>query len=131
MIYTLLATNPAIDMNVNSSLYARQPAQPTLFTHQTAGLRTFPFTLAHYGVESTISRFSGWATTLLKRLPRFASVKPVWIDGITRVNMPLRHTPEGELKFPMRVLPLFAQAGRDALERCALLAPRPGRTGGF
>ena len=60
MIYTL-TTNPAIDMNVNSGVPSYTHVNRTtdaVYTPNGKGLNV-SFTLAHYGVKSTILGFFG------------------------------------------------------------------------
>ena len=84
MIYTL-TTNPAIDMNVNSGVPSYTHVNRTtdaVYTPNGKGLNV-SFTLAHYGVESTILGFFGGfsGNYIVEEASKICSVKPVWIDA--------------------------------------------------
>lgn len=118
MIYTL-TTNPAIDMNVNSGVPSYTHVNRTtdaVYTPNGKGLNV-SFTLAHYGVESTILGFFGGfsGNYIVEEASKICSVKPVWIDGITRVNIFVT-TPEGELKFPNAGAPVIRSKQDEMLE---------------
>ena len=118
MIYTL-TTNPAIDMNVNSGVPSYTHVNRTtdaVYTPNGKGLNV-SFTLAHYGVESTILGFFGGfsGNYIVEEASKICPVKPVWIDGITRVNIFVT-TPEGELKFPNAGAPVIRSKQDEMLE---------------
>ena len=118
MIYTL-TTNPAIDMNVNSGVPSYTHVNRTtdaVYTPNGKGLNV-SFTLAHYGVESTILGFFGGfsGNYIVEEASKVCPVKPVWIDGITRVNIFVT-TPEGELKFPNAGAPVVRSKQDEMLE---------------
>lgn len=91
MIYTLTA-NPAIDYNIscdglNPNTVTR--TRDAVYSPNGKGLNV-SFTLAHYGVDTTIlGFFAGFSGRFIvegaeaKGVP----VKPVWTEGITRVNV--------------------------------------------
>lgn len=102
MIYTL-TTNPAIDMNITSDTISTEHVNRTrdaVYTPNGKGLNV-SFTLKHYGVDSTILGFFGGFSGdyIVREADKICPVKPIQIDGITRVNVFLT-TPEGEYKFP-------------------------------
>lgn len=102
MIYTL-TTNPAIDMNITSDELSHDHINRTrdaVYTPNGKGLNV-SFTLKHYGVDSTILGFFGGfsGAYIVREASRICPVKPVQIDGITRVNVFLS-TPEGEYSMP-------------------------------
>ena len=102
MIYTL-TTNPAIDMNITSDTISTEHVNRTrdaVYTPNGKGLNV-SFTLKHYGVDSTILGFFGGFSGdyIVREADKTCPVKPIQIDGITRVNVFLT-TPEGEYKFP-------------------------------
>ena len=112
MIYTL-TTNPAVDMNVNADTLTTKKVNRTrdaVYTPNGKGLNV-SFTLRHYGVDSVILGFFGGfsgnyiVTEAEKRCP----VRPVQIDGITRVNIFVT-TPEGEYKFPNAGAPVSRES---------------------
>lgn len=102
MIYTL-TTNPAIDMNITSDTISTEHVNRTrdaVYTPNGKGLNV-SFTLKHYGIDSTILGFFGGFSGdyIVREAARVCPVRPIRIDGITRVNVFLT-TPEGEYKFP-------------------------------
>ena len=102
MIYTL-TPNPAIDMNITSDTISTEHVNRTrdaVYTPNGKGLNV-SFTLKHYGVDSTILGFFGGFSGdyIVREADKICPVKPIQIDGITRVNVFLT-TPEGEYKFP-------------------------------
>lgn len=102
MIYTL-TTNPAIDMNITSDTISTEHVNRTrdaVYTPNGKGLNV-SFTLKHYGIDSKILGFFGGFSGdyIVREADKICPVKPVQIDGITRVNVFLT-TPEGEYKFP-------------------------------
>lgn len=102
MIYTL-TTNPAVDMNVNAGTLTTKRVNRTtdaVYTPNGKGLNV-SFTLGHYGVESRILGFFGGFSGeyVVREAQRRCPVRPIYIDGITRVNVFVT-TPEGEYKFP-------------------------------
>ena len=118
MIYTLTA-NPAIDYNVTCDGLAPDCVTRTrdaVYTPNGKGLNV-SFTLKHYGVDSVILGFFGGfsgnyiVTEAEKRCP----VRPVQIDGITRVNIFVT-TPEGEYKFPNAGAPVSREKQLEMLE---------------
>ncbi len=105
---TMILPLICVDADVNSEffLYARQPHNRRCL-HQTARDLNVSFTLAHYGVRSTIPGLSFRATSVLKEAVKGLPVKPV-VDSTSPVNMRYharRHKFNGA--------PLFAQ-GTDA-----------------
>ena len=102
MIYTL-TTNPAIDMNITSDTLSHDHINRTrdaVYTPNGKGLNV-SFTLKHYGVDSTILGFFGGFSGefIVREAGRICPVKPIEIDGITRINVFLS-TPEGEFVMP-------------------------------
>ncbi len=100
MIYTLTA-NPAIDYNIASD--GLEPNRVTrtrdaVYTPNGKGLNV-SFTLAHYGVPTTIlGFFAGFSGKFIVEGAEAAGVpvKPVWTEGITRVNVFLNAGPDTE-----------------------------------
>lgn len=91
MIYTLTA-NPAIDYNISCDGLAPNTVTRTrdaVYTPNGKGLNV-SFTLDHYGVSTTIlGFFAGFSGRFIVEGARElgVDVKPVWTDGITRVNV--------------------------------------------
>ncbi len=91
MIYTLTA-NPAIDMNITCT--GLEPNRVTrtrdaVYTPNGKGLNV-SFTLQRRGIDSTIlGFFAGFTGRFIEEGAREqgCDVKPVWVDGITRVNV--------------------------------------------
>lgn len=100
MIYTLTA-NPAIDYNISCDGLTANTVTRTrdaVYSPNGKGLNV-SFTLDHYGVPTTIlGFFAGFSGRFIvegaeaKGVP----VKPVWTDGITRVNVFLNAGPDTE-----------------------------------
>ncbi|QOY60964.1 1-phosphofructokinase family hexose kinase [Thermophilibacter immobilis] len=102
MIYTL-TTNPAIDLNVTTGTLSTDRVNRTrdaVYTPNGKGLNV-SFALGHYGVDSQILGFFGGFSGdyIVREAARRCPVRPVTIDGITRVNVFVT-TPEGEYKLP-------------------------------
>ncbi|WP_028263379.1 1-phosphofructokinase family hexose kinase [Atopobium fossor] len=90
MIYTL-TTNPAVDMNITSDELRFDKVNRTrdaVYTPNGKGLNV-SFTLAQYGVDSQILGFFGGFTGnyIVDGASKICPVKPVWIEGITRLNV--------------------------------------------
>lgn len=90
MIYTL-TTNPAVDMNITSDDLRFDKVNRTrdaVYTPNGKGINV-SFTLAHYGVKSHILGFFGGFTGnyIVEGASKICPVQPVWIDGITRLNV--------------------------------------------
>ena len=91
MIYTLTA-NPAIDYNITSDGLAPNTVTRTrdaVYTPNGKGLNV-SFTLDHYGIPTAIlGFFAGFSGRYIVEGARElgVDVKPVWVDGITRVNV--------------------------------------------
>ena len=91
MIYTLTA-NPAIDYNISCDGLAPNTVTRTrdaVYTPNGKGLNV-SFTLDHYGVPTAIlGFFAGFSGRYIVEgaRERGVEVKPVWVDGITRVNV--------------------------------------------
>ncbi|MDY2777937.1 MAG: 1-phosphofructokinase family hexose kinase [Collinsella sp.] len=91
MIYTLTA-NPAIDYNICSDGLESNTVTRTrdaVYTPNGKGLNV-SFTLDHYGVDTTIlGFFAGFSGRFIVEgaRERGVDVRPVWTDGITRVNV--------------------------------------------
>ena len=90
MIYTL-TPNPAVDVVVSCDELTPNRVTRTrdaAYSPNGKGLNV-SFVLEHYGVPSTILGFFGGftGTWIAEEAARTCPVKPVWIDGITRVNM--------------------------------------------
>lgn len=100
MIYTLTA-NPAIDCNISCDGLEANTVTRTrdaVYTPNGKGLNV-SFTLHHYGVPTTIlGFFAGFSGRFIVEGAEAEGVpvKPVWIDGITRVNVFLNAGPETE-----------------------------------
>ena len=100
MIYTL-TPNPAIDYNICCD--GLQPNTVTrtrdaVYTPNGKGLNV-SFTLDHYGVDTTIlGFFAGFSGRYIVEGARElgVDVKPVWTEGITRVNVFLHAGPDTE-----------------------------------
>lgn len=100
MIYTL-TPNPAIDYNISCD--GLQPNTVTrtrdaVYTPNGKGLNV-SFTLDHYGVDTTIlGFFAGFSGRYIVEGARElgVDVKPVWTEGITRVNVFLSAGPDTE-----------------------------------
>ena len=106
-------------MNVNADTLTTKKVNRTrdaVYTPNGKGLNV-SFTLRHYGVDSVILGFFGGfsgnyiVTEAEKRCP----VRPVQIDGITRVNIFVT-TPEGEYKFPNAGAPVSREKQLEMLE---------------
>ncbi|RVU98003.1 1-phosphofructokinase family hexose kinase [Coriobacteriales bacterium OH1046] len=118
MIYTL-TTNPAIDMNVNSSTMSTETVNRTsdaVYTPNGKGLNV-SFTLRHYGVPSVILGFFGGFSGdyIVDGAARICPVRPVRIDGITRINLFVT-TPQGEYKLPNAGAPVGRAKQEEMLE---------------
>lgn len=118
MIYTL-TTNPAIDMNVNSSTMSTEMVNRTsdaVYTPNGKGLNV-SFTLRHYGVPSVILGFFGGFSGdyIVDEAARICQVRPVRIDGITRINLFVT-TPQGEYKLPNAGAPVGRAKQEEMLE---------------
>ncbi len=91
MIYTL-TTNPAIDMNICTKGLAPCQVNRTfdeVYTPNGKGLNV-SFALQHFGVDSCIlGFFGGFSGRYIVDASREkgALVKPVWIEGTTRINI--------------------------------------------
>lgn len=100
MIYTL-TPNPAIDYNICCD--GLQPNTVTrtrdaVYTPNGKGLNV-SFTLDHYGVDTAIlGFFAGFSGRYIVEGARElgVGVKPVWTEGITRVNVFLNAGPDTE-----------------------------------
>ena len=100
MIYTL-TPNPAIDYNISCD--GLQPNTVTrtrdaVYTPNGKGLNV-SFTLDHYGVDTAIlGFFAGFSGRYIVEGARElgVDVKPVWTEGITRVNVFLNAGPDTE-----------------------------------
>lgn len=100
MIYTL-TPNPAIDYNISCD--GLQPNTVTrtrdaVYTPNGKGLNV-SFTLDHYGVDTAIlGFFAGFSGRYIVEGARElgVDVKPVWTEGITRVNVFLNAGPDAE-----------------------------------
>lgn len=100
MIYTL-TPNPAIDYNISCD--GLQPNTVTrtrdaVYTPNGKGLNV-SFTLDHYGIDTTIlGFFAGFSGRYIVEGARElgVDVKPVWTEGITRVNVFLNAGPDTE-----------------------------------
>ncbi|WP_102372263.1 1-phosphofructokinase family hexose kinase [Enorma phocaeensis] len=111
MIYTLTA-NPAIDYNITCDALVPDAVTRTrdaVYTPNGKGLNV-SFTLAHYGVASTIlGFFAGFSGRYIVDGARAlgCAVEPVWIDGVTRVNVFLT-SDSGEYKLVNAGAPVTA-----------------------
>lgn len=119
VVYTL-TTNPAIDMNVNAQTLSCKRVNRTtdaVYTPNGKGLNV-SFVLTHYGVASTILGFFGGFSGryIVEEAAQRCEVMPVWIEGITRVNIFVT-TPEGEYKFPNAGAPVNRTAQLAMLEQ--------------
>ena len=100
MIYTLTA-NPAIDYNIACDGLTANTVTRTrnaVYTPNGKGLNV-SFTLDHYGVDTTIlGFFAGFSGEFIVKGAEALGVpvKPVWTDGITRVNVFLNAGPDTE-----------------------------------
>ncbi|MEE8723928.1 MAG: 1-phosphofructokinase [Atopobiaceae bacterium] len=118
MIYTL-TTNPAIDMNVFSERLAPNCVTRTrdaVYTPNGKGLNV-SFTLKHFGIDSVILGFFGGFTGeyIVEGAERVCPVRPVWIDGITRVNVFITTNKE-EYILPNAGARVAAAAQKEMLE---------------
>lgn len=118
MLYTL-TTNPAVDMNVNAGTLTTKKVNRTtdaVYTPNGKGLNV-SFTLRHYGVDSVILGFFGGFSGdyVVREASKVCPVRPVTIDGITRVNVFVT-TPEGEYKFPNAGAPVSREKQLELLE---------------
>ena len=90
MIYTL-TTNPAVDMNVTADRLVPNKVSRTanpVYTPNGKGLNV-SLTLHHFGVEATILGFFGGFSgryIVDRANEKGCDVKPIWVDGITRIN---------------------------------------------
>lgn len=100
MIYTL-TPNPAIDYNISCDGLRPNTVTRTrdaVYTPNGKGLNV-SFTLDHYGVPTTIlGFFAGFSGRYIVEGARElgVDVKPVWTEGITRVNVFLNAGPDTE-----------------------------------
>ncbi|MDO4436998.1 MAG: 1-phosphofructokinase [Coriobacteriaceae bacterium] len=100
MIYTLTA-NPAIDYNISCDGLAPNTVTRTrdaVYTPNGKGLNV-SFTLDHYGVPTAIlGFFAGFSGRFIVEgaRERGVRVEPVWVEGITRVNVFLNAGEVGE-----------------------------------
>lgn len=100
MIYTL-TPNPAIDYNVSCDGLRPNTVTRTrdaVYTPNGKGLNV-SFTLDHYGVSTAIlGFFAGFSGRYIVEgaRERGVDVKPVWTEGITRVNVFLNAGPDTE-----------------------------------
>lgn len=100
MIYTLTA-NPAIDYNIACDGLTANTVTRTrnaVYTPNGKGLNV-SFTLDYYGVDTTIlGFFAGFSGEFIVKGAEALGVpvKPVWTDGITRVNVFLNAGPDTE-----------------------------------
>ena len=100
MIYTLTA-NPAIDYNISCDGLEANTVTRTkdaVYTPNGKGLNV-SFTLDHYNVPTTIlGFFAGFSGEFIVKGAEALGVpvKPVWTDGITRVNVFLNAGPDTE-----------------------------------
>lgn len=118
MIYTL-TTNPAVDMNVTADTLTTERVNRTrdaVYTPNGKGLNV-SFTLGHYGVDSVILGFFGGFSGdyVVREASLRCPVRPVLIDGITRVNIFVT-TPEGEYKFPNAGAPVCREKQLEMLD---------------
>lgn len=118
MIYTL-TTNPAVDMNVTAGTLTTERVNRTrdaVYTPNGKGLNV-SFTLGHYGVDSVILGFFGGFSGdyIVREASLRCPVRPVLIDGITRVNIFVT-TPEGEYKFPNAGAPVCREKQLEMLD---------------
>lgn len=145
MIHTL-TTNPAIDMNIQTSKGELVPdavnrCQDAVYSPNGKGLNV-SFTLAHYGCQSQILGFFGGFTGdyIVEGARKICSVDPIYVDGITRITVLLR---AGQVEYTMpgagAFVPVEAQQemlskvreleGLECLVTSGSLAP--GMDGGF
>ena len=103
MIHTL-TTNPAIDMNIQTSKGELVPdavnrCQDAVYSPNGKGLNV-SFTLAHYGCQSQILGFFGGFTGdyIVEGARKTCSVDPIYVDGITRITVLLR---AGQVEYTM------------------------------
>ena len=114
MIYTLTA-NPAIDYNIACDGLAANTVTRTrnaVYTPNGKGLNV-SFTLDYYGVDTTIlGFFAGFSGEFIVKGAEALGVpvKPVWTDGITRVNVFLNAGPDTEYN--------MVNAGAALLDTC-------------
>lgn len=100
MIYTL-TPNPAIDYNISCDGLRPNTVTRTrdaVYTPNGKGLNV-SFTLDHYGVDTTIlGFFAGFSGRYIVEGARElgVDVKPIWTEGITRVNVFLNAGPDTE-----------------------------------
>ncbi len=118
VIYTL-TTNPAIDMNITADTLSHDHINRTrdaVYTPNGKGLNV-SFTLKRYGVPSTILGFFGGFSGeyIVREAQRICPVRPIKIEGITRVNVFLS-TPSGEYVMPNAGAPVCREAQLELLE---------------
>lgn len=122
MIYTL-TTNPAIDLNVSCAKLVPNRVSRTsdpVYTPNGKGLNV-TFTLGHFGIPSTIlGFFGGFSGTYIvdESRKRGFDVKPVWVDGITRINtfISLTDGSGDEYKLPNSGCPVPREQQLEMLE---------------
>lgn len=119
MIYTL-TPNPAIDMNVNADEVVTTHVNRTrdaVYTPNGKGLNV-SFTLGHFSHTSPILGFFGGfsGNYIVEGAQKIQPTDPVWIDGITRVNIFVT-TPQGEYKFPNAGAPVDRAHQLEMLEK--------------
>lgn len=119
MIYTL-TMNPAVDMNVTSDGLEPNKVIRTrgaVYTPNGKGLNV-SFTLRHFGVESQILGFFGGFTGdyIIDGARRVCPVRPVCIDGITRLNLFLTAGENLEYKLPNEGAPVSRRKQIELLD---------------
>ena len=120
MIYTLTA-NPAIDYNISCDGLAPNEVTRTrdaVYTPNGKGLNV-SFTLDHYGVPTAIlGFFAGFSGRYIVEgaRERGVRVEPVWVDGITRVNVFLNAGAVGEYNMVNAGAPITAADERAMFE---------------
>ena len=120
MIYTLTA-NPAIDYNISCDGLSANTVTRTrdaVYSPNGKGLNV-SFTLDHFGVDTTIlGFFAGFSGEFIVKgaEAKGVPVKPVWTDGITRVNVFLNAGPDTEYNMVNAGAAINAQNEREMFE---------------
>lgn len=120
MIYTLTA-NPAIDYNISCDGLSSNTVTRTrdaVYSPNGKGLNV-SFTLDHYGIDTTIlGFFAGFSGEFIVKgaEAKGVPVKPVWTDGITRVNVFLNAGPDTEYNMVNAGAAINAQNEQEMFE---------------
>lgn len=119
MLYTL-TTNPAIDMNIGTQGIQKNIVNrtyDTVYTPNGKGLNV-SFVLGHFNIQSKILGFFGGFSGFYiveESQKRGFQVLPVWIEGITRINIFLNDM-QDEYKFVNAGAYVYEQKQKEMLK---------------